>query len=1207
MRKIPTNENAGRSSPTLTPTTPNGSAPNILWGSGAGIKATTPVASDQHSSNSMLQPRESANPSSAGAANGPSSGWASSSAQESSQYKYSREFILSLFDPAIPVPPDYEPAGVMTSDRALEPMANIPLNENEKKLFTSQSVNSEISARRTPYGRGETKEGVVRPPRAPGTAQRGYSNRIDRGGSQSDGYRPTRKADATGDEDPWDIPAGVGSFSGNGFFSREDEANAARNGPNEGAREDSMLHNSRGRESPARSASPVSDRRSVSPGKGSRRAPSPLKAAPTTQGQTSSVANGGMSTAAAAPTSSTASAQHGRSNEGTGQSRTSFVDMFSTFGSSPLGTPMVLPNSSSSLKADMSLGLGKLSSEPIIPPIMTRSLSKNDLLQTPVQNSLPPPGIIPAPTPFVAQQWQYKDPSGSIQGPFTAGQMQDWFRSGYFNDDLPIKRVEDYNYEPLARLLLKHGRDRPFLADLEEAELRHQQLESQKRMPAPNPTAFVGMYQNEVSTPGSMGYNAFGTFGTGAGTPSLYTANAANADPFSSLGRDRFGTGGYDPLSAGGYGRTSWGETPALSRGGWSGLNTDLGSPFNRPAAAPGSPAGSLQSSYFDTRGALQTQDGYGGGVSNQRAASSFAPFSGPQAPQSPATNLFSGQPILDFTASQIARGSQPEWGGMQGLVGSHYHEDGHAPLDVISKLIDESHYETEEMAAQEKQGLDEPNVKQVEDEFADLSVAPVAESLSQEAKAADEPQSPVKQEKGVEKHVGKARKTRKEERQERFERENELRKEQSKQTAEKAERKPTESAAVDLRQIISEQESRSKQEKEQAQLERNKQMQREIEEAEQMAGVSPSAWASGTTDQPKLSLKQIQEIEQKRRALEESERSRRAHEAMIQQAQMLQEQDALSASQSWAKEQAQGGAVWGSTAKPQPARQKSLAEIMEEEEKRKRKEADLRGVQIADVVMPTGSGKRYADTISTVGNSSTIAWGLAAAGARPPVVNRPAAVIATGNVVKATPPVAAAGRPDESVIGAWNVVGKQGQVVRPPAPVARTAAVPAPRPVAPVAPRIVSVQVSSTPAPVAPTHHDSSKGPSSAFMQWCRSALRPLERSTSAGVNVDDFIGILLSISIHEPAITQSICDDILGGLTAIDPRKFADEFIRKRKADASGSSLTAASATEGGWTSVGSGAVAPQPVQTLDSFDSGNKFVVVGKQNKKKKGKKV
>lgn len=61
--------------------------------------------------------------------------------------------------------------------------------------------------------------------------------------------------------------------------------------------------------------------------------------------------------------------------------------------------------------------------------------------------------------------WQYRDPTGTVQGPFTAFQMQEWYKASFFRDDLLVKRVSDIAFETLETLLLRIGdRDRPFLA-----------------------------------------------------------------------------------------------------------------------------------------------------------------------------------------------------------------------------------------------------------------------------------------------------------------------------------------------------------------------------------------------------------------------------------------------------------------------------------------------------------------------------------------------------------------------------------------------------------------------------------------------------------------------------------------------------------------------------------------------------------------------
>ena len=47
----------------------------------------------------------------------------------------------------------------------------------------------------------------------------------------------------------------------------------------------------------------------------------------------------------------------------------------------------------------------------------------------------------------------------------------------------------------------------------------------------------------------------------------------------------------------------------------------------------------------------------------------------------------------------------------------------------------------------------------------------------------------------------------------------------------------------------------------------------------------------------------------------------------------------------------------------------------------------------------------------------------------------------------------------------------------------------------------------------------------------------------------MDELVQILLSIPTNDSAMVFQICDDALGGITSIDPRKFAGEFIARRK----------------------------------------------------------
>lgn len=80
----------------------------------------------------------------------------------------------------------------------------------------------------------------------------------------------------------------------------------------------------------------------------------------------------------------------------------------------------------------------------------------------------PPPGAIP-PVMVMPDKinWVYRDPSGTIQGPFSGLEMHEWYRAGFFTQDLAVKRAEDTEFEQLGLLVRRIGNTRePFLVPL---------------------------------------------------------------------------------------------------------------------------------------------------------------------------------------------------------------------------------------------------------------------------------------------------------------------------------------------------------------------------------------------------------------------------------------------------------------------------------------------------------------------------------------------------------------------------------------------------------------------------------------------------------------------------------------------------------------------------------------------------------------------
>lgn len=85
----------------------------------------------------------------------------------------------------------------------------------------------------------------------------------------------------------------------------------------------------------------------------------------------------------------------------------------------------------------------------------------------------PPPGNLPMGTvPHVLLMpdkimWEYRDPTGTIQGPFSGLEMHEWYRAGFFTQELAVKRVDDSEFVPLGSLVRRIGNTRePFLVPL---------------------------------------------------------------------------------------------------------------------------------------------------------------------------------------------------------------------------------------------------------------------------------------------------------------------------------------------------------------------------------------------------------------------------------------------------------------------------------------------------------------------------------------------------------------------------------------------------------------------------------------------------------------------------------------------------------------------------------------------------------------------
>ncbi|PIL30875.1 hypothetical protein GSI_07044 [Ganoderma sinense ZZ0214-1] len=213
--------------------------------------------------------------------------------------------------------------------------------------------------------------------------------------------------------------------------------------------------------------------------------------------------------------------------------------------------------------------------------------------------------------------------------------------------------------------------------------------------------------------------------------------------------------------------------------------------------------------------------------------------------------------------------------------------------------------------------------------------------------------------------------------------------------------------------------------------------------------------------------------------------------------------------------------AVWTNAAKS-PVAKKTMKEIQEEEE-RKRKLAKEKES------MAAAARRGYADTTTKPSGPTPPtggAWTTVGANGK-----STAATIAATAVVAARPgvtPTASA----KVVPTASAVPASSGNTSRP------STAVAAARPAA-VAVKSASSKDESPAAP----------GPSLEFLKWLGDSLKGLNNS----VNLEELTSMLLSFPLDpDPSTVEIISDLVYASSTTLDGRRFASEFVSKRKADA-------------------------------------------------------
>ncbi|TFY70062.1 hypothetical protein EVJ58_g7 [Rhodofomes roseus] len=256
---------------------------------------------------------------------------------------------------------------------------------------------------------------------------------------------------------------------------------------------------------------------------------------------------------------------------------------------------------------------------------------------------------------------------------------------------------------------------------------------------------------------------------------------------------------------------------------------------------------------------------------------------------------------------------------------------------------------------------------------------------------------------------------------------------------------------------------------------------------------------------------------------------------------------------------------VWTNAAKP--VSKKTMKEIQEEEEKRKK-------LALKEKETVAAAAKRaYADTttkptapaVQTMGG----AWTTVGSGGKMAAVATPVAVRPTVTTTASAKVVPGASSPAVASASAVRAT-------------ATPAAAPSPRPATATK---ASSKVDEFPTP-----------PSQEFMKWIAESLKGLNNS----VNFEEITSMLLTIPLDpDPDTVELISDLIYVNSTTMDGRRFASEFVSRRKVDAASRAKNGTPAGSSGKGVSIADVVKAQPKPTQQSEWGGFKVV-----NKKKKG---
>ncbi|KAJ5923714.1 hypothetical protein N7454_008959 [Penicillium verhagenii] len=847
-----------------------------------------------------------------------------------------------------------------------------------------------------------------------------------------------------------------------------------------------------------------------------------------------------------------------------------------------------------------SVGLGDGSGQ--IDPGLVSKPGSNSASQTPVSavGSLPvnfgqdstlgqtPGGSVPASQQRTMvmpdrMRWIYRDPQGNIQGPWTGLEMHDWFKAGFFSPDLQIKKLEDVEFEPLAQLVRRIGNSRePFLVP--QIGIPHG--------PEPNATPWTGAGTG-TTTQGSAQPpfpGSFPSFGTTLTAEQQNALERRKQEEQYLMARQKEHLAQQQAIMKQMGGSASSSMQPQLQH------QSSAHSLHSQPSFGSIASPGAYQPSPIQAPLQQQSQGVPGFFDSAAQLRQGGLPNIGPGML---GTDLGSGQDHLPALLDRLNIRQDPfAFGGRQPDSLLHSQQ-------VASMLQDRAQLQHEQEQF-DKTNANDPFDQEAREErlrqfhalraqegelgmrtAEGLPTHPAAVSQQLEAEAAaiaaalesaPEPEMTVEEPAlTLSQQVHKAASAQRQQQEEQEQPESvwKLDSAMPQPFPPPPSASPLPAPAAQRRQNVADALAAGSRSQTQTPID--------------AAPTSVAPWAKDANELPKgPSLREIQEAEARNAAQrEEVAAATRRAQLMAEQERLSQAQaqivPGLPSSANWASSGSpatptSAGSAWNTKTQPaptNPAAKKTLAQIQKEEEARKQRlaVAAAAAALTATPSPPASASKRYADLASKA----------------------PAPSVAAS----ATAPVGSS---------AWTTVGASGKAKAPlsaPLGPRSTSATSPLTPVAVAKPRPVTTTRTVTLGSV-PQSSNSNRAVEE-FTKWAKLALG---KGLNININVDDFVQQLLFL----PAEAEIISDSVYANSQTLDGRRFADEFIRRRKLADKGvidpispSAYAAEQSGSGGWSEVAkkgsTASIAAAAVTQREEEASSAAFKVVAPRKKAKR----